>query len=442
MSRFRKTSKQKEANRLLGSNAHNILLYGGSRSGKTLLIVRALAIRAMMTPSTHCVVRRTYKDARQKIALTSFPQMMKMCFPDVPYHINRSDWFIEICGSRIWLAGLDDSERKEHVLGFEFSTVYINECSEVGWDSVQLLRTRLAEKNELTNRLLADCNPPSKRHWTYKVFIEHVQPEDETVKFDSNDWVTMKLNPSDNLENIDEEYIDTLNTLGRRQKKRFLDGDFSEGDEGVLWKREDIDKGRVESCPSDLRRVVVAVDPSGTGKKSSDNCGIVVVAQAADNEYYVLDDKSMVAPPSRWAQEVSEAYHQYLADAVVAETNFGADMVEVVIRSEDSSLNVEKVRASRGKYVRAEPMAALYEQGLVHHVGHLVDLEDELCEFNPEKNKKSPGRLDAVVWGLTFLSEGSSQVIHPRVSGQDVKRKPIDEMSMQEIIDADELWDS
>ena len=406
-----------------------------------MLDLRAIAIRAMKVSSAHCVVRRTYKDVRQKIGLTTWPQMMKMCFPQVPYEINKGEWFIEIGDSRIWLAGLDDSERREHILGFEFSTIFVNECSEITWENIQLLRTRLAEKNSLINRLLADCNPPSKKHWSYKAFILGVDPEDELREFDKDDWASMQMNPRHNMENLDSNYLAMLATLGERQRKRFLDGEFGEEEEGLLWKREYINDYRVSHAPKNFRRVIVAVDPSGSDNETSDECGIVVVGESADEQYYVLDDRSMIATPSRWAQEVSECYHEYMADCVVAEVNFGADMVEVVMRSEDKNINFKKVRASRSKWVRAEPMAALYERGIVHHVGHLIDLEDELCEFNPKKNKKSPGRLDAVVWALTHLSDGSSNIINPKIlCGQEAPPKPMSERTFAEIADDDSLW--
>lgn len=257
---FVKTARQIEANKLLGSDAHNILLYGGSRSGKTLLNLRSIAIRALKTQSTHCIIRRTYKDVRQKIGLTSWPMMMELCFPNVPYSVNRAEWFIDIGKSRVWLAGLDDNARREHILGFEFSTIFLNEASEIAWDNVQLIRTRLAEKNSLRNRLLADMNPPSKGCWAYRAFFDHVNPFEDTQKFAEDDWVHMQMNPIHNVENLDENYLATLASLGERERKRFLDGEFSEKDEGHLWKREWICKNRRSRKPENLRQVVVAVE--------------------------------------------------------------------------------------------------------------------------------------------------------------------------------------
>lgn len=367
--------------------------------------------------------------------------MMQMCFPKVPYSVNRAEWFIELGDSRIWLAGMDDSERREHILGFEFSGIFINECSEIGWESVQLLRTRLAEKNILTKRLWGDCNPGVKKHWSFKAFIEHVSPDDETIKLDPNDWASMRMNPIHNLDNLDPDYLAMLGTLSERQRKRFLNGEFSEEEEGMLWKRDHINQSRVEHAPQNLRRIVVAVDPSGTGNKNSDDCGIVVIGEDANDNYYVLDDRTMIATPSRWAQEVSELYHEYKADVVVAEVNFGADLVELCMRTEDKNINFKPVRATRGKWLRAEPIAALYERGLVHHVGRLVDLEDAMCAFNPEVNKKSLGSVDALVFGLHHLSDGKHGFINPKVlCDGDPNIKPIGEMTTAEILDSEDLW--
>jgi predicted phage terminase large subunit-like protein len=179
---------------------------------------------------------------------------------------------------------------------------------------------------------------------------------------------------------------------------------------GALWTRALLDVGRVtdEDVP-DLVRVVVAVDPAVTATEESDETGIVVAGIAASGQGYVLSDYSGRYSPDTWARRVAYAYHTHEADRVVAEVNNGGDLVATTLRTIDGKLAYRAVRASKGKYTRAEPVAALYEQGKVHHVGTLPDLEDQLCTWVP--GEASPDRLDAMVWALTELMLGQSTAV-------------------------------
>jgi predicted phage terminase large subunit-like protein len=176
--------------------------------------------------------------------------------------------------------------------------------------------------------------------------------------------------------------------------------------EGALWTRGMIEKTRIrkEDVP-DLQRIVVAIDPAVTSGENSDETGIVVAGISRDKHYYVLDDRTLRASPDNWARQAVNAYTDWKADKIVAETNNGGDMVVLVLRQVDANVPVKKVTASRGKSVRAEPVSALYEQGRVHHVGAFPKLEDQLVIWTPDSND-SPDRLDALVWALTELSGG------------------------------------
>jgi phage terminase large subunit-like protein len=173
---------------------------------------------------------------------------------------------------------------------------------------------------------------------------------------------------------------------------------------GGLWKRNIIDAGRVEKAPA-LVRVVVAVDPAATGRADSDETGIVVAGVDAEGRGYVLKDASMRGSPSAWAAAVAREYEAWQADRVVAEVNNGGDMVEQTVRGVEEGISYRAVRASRGKDVRAEPVSARYERGLVHHVGAFNELEDQMCGWVP--GQRSPDRMDALVWALTDLMLGT-----------------------------------
>ena len=190
---------------------------------------------------------------------------------------------------------------------------------------------------------------------------------------------------------------------GTRLGRQELAGEILDDNPDALWERAKIDELRVNKHP-ELNRIVVAIDPQGTDNESSSSTGIVVagVAQVADRqEAYILADLTLSGTPERWAAEAVTGYHKFRADRIVAEVNFGGDMVEAIIRVIDKNVAFKKVHASRGKAVRAEPVSALYEQGRVHHVGSFPDLEDQLCEW--VLGDKSPDRLDALVWALTEL---------------------------------------
>lgn len=198
-------------------------------------------------------------------------------------------------------------------------------------------------------------------------------------------------------------------TLGRQE----LEGAVVDAIEGALWQYAMIEAARVNSAP-ELQRVVVAIDPAVTANEDSDETGIVVAGSAYINNVlhgFVLDDLSLRGSPDTWARRAIGAYYDQQADRILAEVNNGGDMIEHTIRTIDSRVAFSQVRASRGKAVRAEPIAALYEQGRVHHVGVFAALEDQMTSWIPNTNAKSPDRMDALVWALTelLLEAGDAQ---------------------------------
>ena len=176
--------------------------------------------------------------------------------------------------------------------------------------------------------------------------------------------------------------------------------------EGGLWKFAYINDNRYVGKPEDipgLMRVFVGVDPAVTGTDTSDETGIAVVGVGSNAHYYVLGDYSIRGTPLEWAQKVVFAYEKHSADRVIGEVNNGGDLVEINLNTVKRNIPFTKVTASRGKQMRAEPIAALYEQGIVHHVGNMPLLEDQMCSWLP--GMSSPDRVDALVWAITELSK-------------------------------------
>jgi len=164
--------RQAEANRILGSGAAHVLLKGGSRSGKTFLLIRAIVIRAAKAPNTqHGIFRHTLTSLRHSIIGDTFPKVMRLCFPDLPYTLNKVDFVAEFPnGSKIIFGGLDDDKRTEKILGLEFATVYMNEASQISYSARNMLLTRLAQKSSLALKEYIDANPPTTSHWLYNLF--------------------------------------------------------------------------------------------------------------------------------------------------------------------------------------------------------------------------------------------------------------------------------
>lgn len=418
------TAKQRDAMDVLASKeATHIMLFGGSRSGKTFLLVRAVIMRALLAPkSRHAILRFRFNHVKASIIHDTFPKVMTLCFPGVSYKLDKTDWFATLPNdSQVWFGGLDDKERTEKILGQEHATIYLNECSQIPFSSRNLAITRLAQlvpkvidgktAGVLIPKMYYDCNPPSKAHWSYKLFIEHQDPETRMPLPHPGRYAHFRLNPADNLTNLPSGYIETLESLPARLRKRFIDGEFADANPNALWNIEWFDSWRRIADLPEMQRVVVAVDPSGSGDKDNtdnDEIGIVVAGLGVDGNGYLLEDLTIKAGPATWGKVATVAYERHKADRVVAEGNFGGAMVEHVIQTARPHTPFKKVTASRGKVVRAEPVASLGEQGRIRHAGYFPELEDELCSFTTTGyvGERSPNRGDAYVWAFTELLGG------------------------------------
>jgi len=222
------------------------------------------------------------------------------------------------------------------------------------------------------------------------------------------------MNPRDNAQNIDPAYIASLMAMPERQRRRFLDGQYVAEIDGALWTFEMLEKQRsADGALPLMQRVVVAVDPSGAAGPEdyrSDEIGIVVAGLGQDGLGYVLEDASRRMSPEAWAQCAIRQVRKWGADRIVAEKNFGGDMVRAVIQAADSNAPVKLITASRGKIQRAEPVSALYEQGKVFHVGVFPEMEDQMTNFSTAGylGDRSPDRADAAVWALSDLMVGDN----------------------------------
>lgn len=422
------------------------MLRGGSRSGKTFLLCRAIVQRAINAPgSRHAIFRFRFNHAKTSIWSDTLPKVLKLCFPTLRVRWDKTDFYVELPnGSQIWIAGLDDKDRVEKILGQEYATLYFNESSQIPWNSIETAMSRLAQLVELAAEIAAatgrkylalkayfDCNPPSKLHWSFTLFRSKIKPGTKESVPDPHNYVEMKINPDDNRENLPEEYFEVLDGMSAAKRLRFKDGEWASEVNGALWALEDrhieaithadgsstpaqdipgIDTHRVATAP-ELRRIVVSVDPSGTkGDGTGDDIGIVVAGLGVDGRAYIIEDATCQMSPEGWGRRAVDLYHRHQADRIIGERNYGGDMVRFTVSTADKNASFKEVVATRGKVVRAEPISALYEQGKVSHVGTFADLEDQMCNFTAGGyvGEGSPDRADALVWAITELMLGGT----------------------------------
>jgi len=272
-------------------------------------------------------------------------------------------------------------------------------------------------------QVIVTTTPRRKRHYKELFHNKH-------SKYAAYNIARINGSSYDNASNLSEKFIDTVIKPyeGTRLGLQEIHGKYVSGSVGALWWEDLLDSYRVDNLKlNQLARIVVGVDPAVTYNEDSNSTGIVVVGKGYDGHGYVLADYTVKAPPNTkvidgivvkgWAEYVAEAYDTFQADTVVGEVNNGGDLVEAVATelnrqgpdgNSSLALNFKSVRASRGKRTRAEPVAMLYEKGLIHHIGcsDLENLEDQLCSWEP--GDTSPDSMDALVWACyeLFLAPG------------------------------------
>jgi len=350
--------------------------------------------------------------------LDTFPKVMKLCFPGVAVTPYRMDGFEEMPnGSQLWFGGLDEEERVEKILGQEYATIYAGECSQTPYSSILVLRTRLAQSGTgLKLRGFYDLNPTSTKHWTNIEFGDKKDPISLVNLQNPENFQRLFMNPEDNRENLDPEYLRDLALMPAAYRQRFFEGKYTVDIDGALWSTDTLELCRVEPIRPDeggrrlgeFTRIAIGVDPSGAQSKldiKSDEIGIVVAGRRSNKTAVVLEDATMRGSPAEWGRRVAAMNKKWKADIVVAEANFGGAMVSSTIKAVDGAVKVKLVHASKGKFVRAEPIAALYEEKKIVHAGQFPEMESQLCMFskNGYMGDRSPDRGDASIWALTEL---------------------------------------
>jgi PBSX family phage terminase large subunit len=279
---FIKTTKQSEATRLMASDATNIMLYGGSRSGKSAIIQRNLIIRAVKEKSRHLICRQHFNHIKTSLWLDTLPKVLKLAFPDLLYEMNKTDYYITLPnGSEIWYSGLDNGDRVEKLLGKEYSSIWFNECSQIDYGSIDIVRSRLAERNNLRKKIYYDMNPPSKSHWSYSLFIKGIHPV-EKVPIDKGQYASILMNPRDNAHNISSEYFNILSSMSERDRLRFELGEFSDDSNGQAYYAFNQDQ-HVKPVSKQYGTIFVGMD-------FNVNPMTAVVGQILEGKFHIFDE--------------------------------------------------------------------------------------------------------------------------------------------------------
>ena len=234
---FRKNKAQAFAvKQIVSKRCPDVCFEGGSRSGKSFEIMREIIVRASKVPySDHLICRETFNACKRSIWLKTMPDVFRIAFPKLIYYPMRADgiYYAELTnGSKIYIAGLDDAKKLERLLGTEYSTLWFNETNQIPYSATTKLKTRLAQKNELIKRAYYDLNPTKTSSWVYQVFHQEVNPQDGETLSNPEDYMVVKMNPWDNLQNLDGDYLRKLQNLPEKERLRFLEGEYDSDNSG------------------------------------------------------------------------------------------------------------------------------------------------------------------------------------------------------------------
>jgi len=387
------------------------LMTGGRGSGKSFAQSLAVAAEQASAQYNTLYLRQTLVSAWISI-IPEFWEKIQMLGMEGTFQKSKADIKNIFTKWHIYFRGIQTSRGSNEAQLKSIKRVglaLIDEAQELT-DEAAFDRIDLTLRDVgIRNRVILSLNPTNKKHWIYKRFFE-----DRGIPDDFNgiafDTCYIHTDYRENVAHLDEGFLNLAEQCKRDNPSKYRNiflGYWAGDNEGALWNAQMIDAWRVASAPADLDRIVVAVDPAVTSADDSDETGIVVAGSKrikGEQHYFVLADRSMHASPQTWGAAVANAYREFRCDRVVAETNNGGDLVEIMLKGFGERMPYKAVHASRGKIVRAEPIAALYERGLVHHVGRFGQLEDQMRTYQGRDQEKSPDRMDALVWALTELS--------------------------------------
>lgn len=296
------------------------------------------------------------------------------------------------------------ADRPENWEGFGYDIIILNEAGIILRNDYLFTNAVLPMLMDNPNSKLFAIGTPKgrtkkdgKEHRFYSMYKRCLNNDPLYELFQYSSYDNPFLSKED-IKALEEE----IKLMNPEMVKQEIYGEFVDGAEGELWDMVIIERQRIKIAP-DLIRITVNIDPAISATAKSDETGITVTGKDANDNKYVLEDCSGIYTPEKWASEAMRLVNKWNADCIVAEKNQGGDMVKSVLKSVGVNTRIKLVTATKGKFVRAEPIYAMYEQGKVFHVGYHNKLENQMCSFTSD-TKKSPDRVDSLVWGLTELT--------------------------------------
>ena len=385
--------------------------YGGRGSGKSWFFAAMVVERCLRTPGTRIVcVREVQKSLRESV---------KLLIEDIiealgvsPLFRSLSDRIETPGGGVILFQGMQEHTKESIKSLAEFDLAYVEEAQTMTAGSLEMLRPTIRKQypDGTWSEIWFSWNPRSAKD-PVDAFLRGPDPPPDAIVVKTG-YLENPFFPE--VLELEREYDE------QHKRDRYGHvwlGDYEPQAIGALWNRLMFHEGRVDEAPA-LSRIVVAVDPAVSNTEASNEHGIVVAGMGSDGRGYVLDDVSIRGGPAQWAERVVATFDRFDADAVVVEINQGGDMVKHTLRTVRPGLRVVEVRATRGKHVRAEPIAALYATGKISHVGALPELEDQLCLITNAgfEGEGSCDRADALIWGVSALFPSLTKKINTKAS--------------------------
>lgn len=407
---------------LLGGNpgTRYVIVTGGRGSGKSFAVALCLALLLREPGYRILFTRYTLVSARDSI-IPEFLAKVDLLGCGGEFDATAQDVTNTVSGSDILFRGIQTSSGNQtaKLKSLHGINVWVLDEAEEMADEDAFDKINLSVRDTRhPNLVVLALNPCHKAHWIYRRWFDGLPPEFCGVR---NGVTYIHTTYEDNRPSLPgaKPHLpadilaegEAMRLANPTRYNRVFRGHWAAEIQGALWTWEMIDRHRMRNgSPPDLARVVVAVDPAATSTERADETGIVCAGVGIDGHFYVLSDLTLRASPAGWAQAAVGEYRRRQADRIVGEVNNGGEMVEATLRNVGELVSYSAVHATRGKLMRAEPIAALYEQGRVHHIGTFPALETEMMTYAGREGEKSPNRLDALVWALTELSSGNRQI--------------------------------
>ena len=372
------------------------LITGGRGSGKSYSVALSLLNQTDYENEVILFTRWTLTSAFISI-IPEFIEKIELMGRESDFDITQNEITNRLTGSRILFKGIKTSQgtATANLKSIAGVTTWVLDEAEELVDKDIFDRIDLSIRSQLRpNRVIMIMNPSYKSHWIYLSFIKNKRL----------DTTYIHTTYHDNKENLSHSFIQAAERTKQENISRYNHlflGEWLDDAEGLLWNRQIINRARISVKP-DLRRIVVGIDPAVTANSESDETGITVCGIDSNGNGYLLEDLSGKYSPNEWAKIAVQAVKNWDADCIVAEKNMGGELVESVLRSQGASERIKLVTATKGKWVRAEPIYSLYEQNKIYHVGNFPILEAQMVTFNPDKSS-SPDRVDALVYAFTEL---------------------------------------